>query len=67
MYVADGRNELVHILDHESGAEITKFGRPGHQIGEFTHLPHDGVDSKGNLYIAETDIGRRVQKFKLVK
>jgi hypothetical protein len=24
------------------------------------------VDSKGNLYIAETDIGRRVQRFNLV-
>jgi sugar lactone lactonase YvrE len=23
------------------------------------------VDSKGNIYIAETDIGRRVQRFKL--
>jgi hypothetical protein len=66
MYVADGRNELVHILDRESGTEITKFGRSGHQIGEFTHCHTMDVDSKGNLYIAETDIGRRVQKFKLV-
>jgi len=24
------------------------------------------VDSKGNLYIAETDIGRRVQRFNFV-
>jgi DNA-binding beta-propeller fold protein YncE len=67
MYVADGRNELVHILDRESGTEITKFGRPGHQLGEFTHCHTLDVDSKGNLYVAETDIGRRVQKFKLVK
>jgi DNA-binding beta-propeller fold protein YncE len=67
MYVADGRNELVHILDRESGTEITKFGRPGHQIGEFTHCHTMDVDSKGNLYIAETDIGRRVQKFKIVR
>jgi DNA-binding beta-propeller fold protein YncE len=67
MYVADGRNELIHILDRESGTEITKFGRPGHQIGEFTHAHTLDVDSKGNLYIAETDIGRRVQKFKVAK
>jgi len=66
MIVADGRNELVHILDHATGNEITKFGRPGHQIGEFTHCHTLDVDSKGNIYIAETDIGRRVQKFKLV-
>jgi hypothetical protein len=25
------------------------------------------VDSKGDVYVAETDWGRRVQKFKLVK
>jgi DNA-binding beta-propeller fold protein YncE len=66
MFVADGRNELVHILDHATGNEITKFGRPGHQIGEFTHCHTLDVDSKGNIYVAETDIGRRVQKFKLV-
>jgi DNA-binding beta-propeller fold protein YncE len=66
MYVADGRNELVHILDHETGTEITKFGRPGHQLGEFTHCHTLDVDSKGNIYVAETDIGRRVDKFKLV-
>jgi hypothetical protein len=67
MIVADGRNELVHILDHESGTEITKFGRPGHQLGEFTHCHTLDIDSKGNIYVAETDIGRRVDKFKLVK
>jgi DNA-binding beta-propeller fold protein YncE len=66
MIVADGRNELVHILDHESGNEITKFGRPGHQLGEFTHCHTLDIDSKGNIYVAETDIGRRVDKFKLV-
>ena len=65
MIVADGCNELVHILDRESGTEITKFGRPGHQLGEFTHCHTLDVDSKGNIYIAETDIGRRVQKFRL--
>jgi DNA-binding beta-propeller fold protein YncE len=65
MIVADGRNELVHILDHESGTEITKFGRPGHQLGEFTHCHTLDIDSQGNIYVAETDIGRRVDKFKL--
>ncbi len=66
MIVADGRDELVHILDHE-GKEITRFGRPGHQLGEFTHCHTLDIDSKGNIYVAETDIGRRVDKFKLVQ
>jgi DNA-binding beta-propeller fold protein YncE len=67
MYVADGLYERIHILDHETGTEISHFGRPGHQIGEFTHAHTMDVDSQGNIYVAETDIGRRVQRFKLVK
>jgi DNA-binding beta-propeller fold protein YncE len=67
LYVADGLYEQVHVLDRETGNEIAHFGRPGHQIGEFDHCHTMAVDSKENIYIAETDWGKRVQKFKLVK
>jgi len=67
MYVDDGGDEQVKILDHASGKVIASFGRPGHQIGEFTHGHTLAVDSKGNVYVAETDWGRRVQKFEPVK
>ena len=63
MYVADGRNEAVHILDHSSGKILASFGRSGHQIGEFVHAHTLAVDSKGNIYVAETGWGRRVQRF----
>jgi DNA-binding beta-propeller fold protein YncE len=63
MYVANGRNELIHILDRESGKLLASFGRPGHQAGEFDHAHTLAVDSKGNLFVAETDWGERVQKF----
>jgi hypothetical protein len=66
MYVMNGRNEQVHILDHETGKILASFGRPGHQIGNFIHGHTIAFDSKGNLYVAETDWGRRVQKFKVV-
>lgn len=66
MYVADGFTEQIHVLDHETGNELLKFGRPGHQAGEFTHAHTMAVDSKGYIYIAETDIGRRIQRFKPV-
>ena len=59
IYVADGGDEEVKIL--------SSFGRPGHQLGEFTHAHTLAVDSKGNVYVAETDWGRRVQRFKPVK
>jgi hypothetical protein len=67
MYVADGGDEQVKILDRTSGETLSSFGRPGHQLGEFTHAHTLAVDSEGNVYVAETDWGRRVQRFKLVK
>ena len=67
LYVMNGRSEVVTIVDHESGKILSTFGRPGHQIGDFTHGHTIAADSKGNLYVAETDFGRRVQRFKPVK
>jgi DNA-binding beta-propeller fold protein YncE len=67
VYVMNGRNETVHVLDHASGKIVSTFGRPGHQVGNFTHGHTMAVDSKGNLYVAETNWGRRVQKFTLVE
>ena len=66
MYVMNGGTEQVHILDHASGKILSSFGRPGHQIGNFTHGHTIAVDSKGSIYVAETDWGRRMQKFKIV-
>ncbi|MDB5445203.1 MAG: hypothetical protein JWQ97_520 [Phenylobacterium sp.] len=66
MYVADGGDEQVKILDRTNGEILSSFGRPGHQLGEFTHAHTLAVDSKDNVYVAETDWGRRVQKFKPV-
>jgi DNA-binding beta-propeller fold protein YncE len=66
MYVMNGRNEQVHILDHKTGEILASFGRPGHQLGNFIHGHTMAFDSSGNLYVAETDWGRRVQKFKVV-
>lgn len=63
MYMMDGGTEQVHILDHASGKILSSFGRPGHQAGNFTHGHTIAVDSKGSVYVAETDWGRRIQKF----
>jgi DNA-binding beta-propeller fold protein YncE len=52
MYVADGGDEQVKILDRASGEMLSSFGRPGHQLGEFTHAHTLAVDSKGNVYVA---------------
>ena len=63
MYVADGRNQKIHIYDRLSLTELTSFGSGGHYPGEWYSLHSIAVDSKGNIYTTETYQGRRVQKF----
>jgi sugar lactone lactonase YvrE len=63
IYIADGRNERVHIVDHASGKTLGYFGRAGHQAGHFAYAHSMAVDSRGNIYIAESGDGRRVQRF----
>lgn len=67
LFVMDGRNERVHVLDHVSGEAITSFGRPGHLIGSFTHGHTLAVDSESSVYVGETSTGRRIQKFRRVE
>src|SRR5580700_7719279 len=62
LYVADGSNERIAILDRTSLDEIGHIGRPGRKAGEFFHLHSLGVDPDGNLVTGESQ-GYRVQKF----
>jgi len=63
LYVADGMNQKIWVLDRQSLEPIASFGDGGRQPGEF-YAPHSlAVDSKGNLYTGETLEGKRVQKF----
>ena len=66
LYVMNGGKEEVHVMDHASGETLSTFGRPGHMPGNFTHGHTIATDSQGNIYVAETNIGRRVQRFNLV-
>jgi DNA-binding beta-propeller fold protein YncE len=67
MYVADGGSEVVWILDRASGQVLSSFGRPGHQAGDFTGLHMIATDSKGDIITVETNGGRRVQRFRLLR
>lgn len=64
MYVADGTNSKVWILQRDSLEAMGSFGQPGHDPGQFQALHLVAVDSKGNIYTAEV-LGKRVQKFVL--
>jgi hypothetical protein len=63
IYLADGENDRVHIIDRESLDVLTTFGEGGRQPGEFYGVHSIAVDSKGNIYTTETYRGQRVQKF----
>jgi DNA-binding beta-propeller fold protein YncE len=63
IYLTDGQNERVRIVERESMKELASFGRGGRQPGEFYGVHSIAVDSKGNIYTTETYEGKRLQKF----
>jgi DNA-binding beta-propeller fold protein YncE len=64
MYVADGTNQKVHILRHDTFEEVGSIGGPGTGPGRFaTSLHVLMVDSRGNLYTGEAAAAGRIQKF----
>jgi len=63
MYVTDGRNERVYILDRQSLDILTSFGDGGRQPGQFFGVHSIATDSRENIYTTETYEGKRLQKF----
>jgi DNA-binding beta-propeller fold protein YncE len=62
LYVADQANSLIHIVLRKTMEVVGSFGQRGLKPGEFQGLHHIASDSKGNIYTAEAQGGRRVQK-----
>ncbi len=62
LYVPDGSNQKVWILQRDTLKVVGSFGQPGQSPGEFRNVHSVAVDSKGNVYTGEVD-GKRVQKF----
>jgi DNA-binding beta-propeller fold protein YncE len=65
MYVADGQNMKVYVIERESLKVLTSFGDGGRQPGLFFAVHSIATDSKGNIYTTETYEGKRLQKFVL--
>ena len=63
IFLADGKNEHVYVMDRQSLEIITQFGDGGRQAGQFFAVHSIAADSKGNLFTTETYEGKRVQKF----
>jgi DNA-binding beta-propeller fold protein YncE len=63
LFVADGHDKKIWMLDRMSLESIGNFGDGGRYPGRFYGVGSVAVDSKGNVYTGETYDGKRVQKF----
>jgi DNA-binding beta-propeller fold protein YncE len=63
IYLAEGANKRVRILERETLQILTSFGDGGRQPGQFVGVHSIATDSQGNIYTTETYEGKRVQKF----
>ena len=65
-YVGDYGNSHIAVVDRRTLATVASFGERGGEPGNFRGLHALAVDSRGNLYTAETQprpVGSRVQRF----
>ncbi len=63
LYLADGEDDKVLVIQRDTLELLTSFGDGGRQPGEFYGVHSIATDSKGNIYTTETYRGQRVQKF----
>ncbi len=64
IFMVDGMNNQIRIVERMSGITRASLGRSGRLAGQF-HVVHDiAVDSQGNLYTTEVNTGQRAQKFR---
>jgi len=63
IFLADGSNEKIYVIQRDSMEILTSFGDGGRQPGLFYAVHSIATDSKGNIFTTETYRGQRVQKF----
>jgi hypothetical protein len=63
IYLADGKNEKIYIIQRDTLQILTSFGDGGRQPGQFFAVHSIATDSQGNIYTTETYEGKRLQKF----
>ena len=63
LFVADGTNEKVYIVERKPLEMVSSFGAGGRQPGQFYGTHSIATDTFGNVYTTETFEGKRLQKF----
>ena len=65
--MTDGTNNQIVVWRVADGQIVGRFGRGGHNAGQFSWVHYAKTDSDGNLYSGEVDVGKRMQKWNPVK
>ena len=64
LYVLDGSNKAIRVLDRQTLQVLTSIGgHAGHNAREFFHAHSFAADSKGNLFIGEVNDGMRYYRY----
>lgn len=63
VFVPDGTNQKVWILNRIDLEIVGFFGRGGKQAGYFGWVHSLASDSQGNIYTGEVETGKRIQRF----
>ena len=63
LYVADGTEHKILILERSTLELVGEFGSEGPEYGQLGRPHNLTVDSRGHVYVAEADPGMRPQKF----
>ncbi|MBH98914.1 MAG: hypothetical protein CMM56_10755 [Rhodospirillaceae bacterium] len=67
LYMADGTNNRVWIVDRHSGETLGSFGGNGRYAGQLHWINAIGIDTEGNIYTGEVEHAKRIQKFTPVR
>jgi sugar lactone lactonase YvrE len=63
LFVADAHNDVIWIVERQSGKTLGHFGSNGRLAGQMVFPNSIGIDTRGNIYVGEVDNGKRIQKF----
>jgi hypothetical protein len=67
MYVVNGSDNVIHIVDRTTREVLSKFGRPGNQSGDLTDPHSIAVNSKGDIIVGEVPCGAKLQMWRAVR
>ena len=63
LYVGDNSNMTIYILNRSNLQELGRLGRRAAMPASSTGCTRSAWTAKGNIYTAEVDTGKRIQKF----